>query len=490
MKTGAGLICLSAARPMLRTRSHVRPVRTAPALGVLTALAAAVLTAQTAAAQTPAATILRVRVADSAGVPVPDAEVSVVRGLNEVVVRGTTDAAGRRVLAAPLAAGDYHLVVRKIGMARVDRFFTAGVRDTIAFEVLARRSAQALATVRVIEEEDLRRRSYFIDAEEIARHANRLVDATDVVTRLRPDMIYGRGGGHICRRAVEFVWVNGAQIRLDEIDQGIAYEKRIQQLGYATRVPKDGRRVPRSIVPPKGRSAINAHVLSVLASIRPEHVAEMRGTDCSDFSVGRPSSESAVFVVLKPGVAFEPGKGTFVPKASTAALVEVAPAPAADAAPLAPYRLRIIGVFDDETGKPVEGVEVVDARTGWKVRTTDTGTATLSFLGEGANTVRLVHPAYRAVELPVTIAPADTVPITTTLTRTPSRSPGSAWWRASSCAPLLDTPRAPRQDARHPPEPGDPDAPHPPPSPRARAAPRRGGLRARAAEHDPAAPPP
>jgi hypothetical protein len=387
-------------------------------LAAVAALAAAAAVAPLSA-QTAARTVVRVRVADSAGVAVPDAEVAVVRGLNDVVVRGTTDSAGRRVLAAPLAPGDYHLVVRKLGMARVDRFFTAGLRDTLAFEVVARRPAQSLAAVRVVEQEDLRRKSYFIDAEEIARSADRLVDATDIVNRLRPDMIYGRGGGHVCRRAVESVWVNGARIRLVEIDQGIAAEKRIQTLSYRVRVPKDGKRVPRAIIPPKGRVAMNAHVLSVLASIRPEHVAEMRGTDCFDFSVGRASSESAVFVVLKPGVDYDPGIGSYVPKAATAALVEAAPAPAAEAAPLAPHRLRIIGVFDDATGKPVEGVEVVDARTGWKTRTTDTGTASLSFLGEGANTVRLVHPAYHPVEVPVTIAPGDTVPITRTLTRTP-----------------------------------------------------------------------
>jgi hypothetical protein len=386
---------------------------------VLVALAAAAAAAGAApvAAQTPAATVVRVRVADSSGVPVPDAEVAVVRGLNEVVVRGTTDSAGRRVLAAPLAPGDYHLVVRKIGIARVVRFFSAGPRDTLAFDVVARRPAQTLGAVRVVGQEDLRRKSYFIDAEEIARNADRLVDATDIVTRLRPDMIYGRGGGHNCRRAVESVWVNGALVRLAEIDQGIAYEKRIQRLSYAVRVPKDGKRVQRSFIPPKGRTAIGAHVLSVLASIKPEHVAEMRGTDCADFSVGRASSESAVFVVLKPGVAFDPGLGSYVPEEATTALVEAAGAPAAPAAPPAPYRLRIIGVFDDETGKPVEGVEVVDARTGWKARTTDTGTASLAFLAEGTTTVRLVHPGYRTVEIPVSIAPADTLPITTTLTR-------------------------------------------------------------------------
>ena len=386
-----------------------RTVRRAPALATCLALAGAAAPAA-ARAQTPTtATVVRVHVADSAGVPVPDAEVAIVRGLHDVVARGTTDAGGRRVLSAALPAGDYHVVVRKIGLARVDRFFTAGVRDTLSFDVVAQRTAQALGTVRVVEKEDLRRKSYHIDAEAIADSRQRIVDATDIVTKLRPNMIYGRQGGHVCP-PLAFVWVNGTRIRLAPLDPGIVAEKRIAWEARA-------RRVQKSIIPPKGRAAIPTHALSILASIRPEHVAEMRGTDCADLSLQRPGSTSAVFVVLKPGIAFEPGVGSYVVDAERG----VAPPPPVAASPaaerLAPYRLRLLGVFDEESGTPVDSVDVVDVRTGWKTRTTDTGTASLGFLAEGANTVRLVRPGYRTLELPVTISPADTLPITVVLAK-------------------------------------------------------------------------
>ncbi len=45
-------------------------------------------------------------------------------------------------------------------------------------------------------------------------------------------------------------------------------------------------------------------------------------------------------------------------------------------APLAPYRARLLGVFNAQTGDPIEGAEVLDVLSKTKALTTATGTVT------------------------------------------------------------------------------------------------------------------
>jgi hypothetical protein len=49
-----------------------------------------------------------------------------------------------------------------------------------------------------------------------------------------------------------------------------------------------------------------------LYEIEPEHIAEMRFRDCFDTTVPDVGGMNALFVVLKPGVVYEPGVGSFV----------------------------------------------------------------------------------------------------------------------------------------------------------------------------------
>jgi hypothetical protein len=85
---------------------------------------------------------------------------------------------------------------------------------------------------------------------------------------------------------------------------------------------------------------------------------------------------------------------------------------AQDASVLPAYRLRLIGVYDDRTGDPIEAADIVDVLSGNVVRTTSTGTATLAFLPEGGGLVRIRKIGFEPQTMMVSIAPGDTVPLT------------------------------------------------------------------------------
>ena len=255
-------------------------------------------------------TVVRLRVTDSTRAPVAGAEVSLVRGLADAITRGTTDADGRLALTVRQSEDDdYEVVVRKMGYLRGDRFFPGSGRDTVALQVVLARVLHGLETVTITEEADLRRRAYFIDADAIASSAHPLFNALDVINKLRPDMVWGLAGrqqtvassvtssGRRTARTSRFgeppaasdVWVNG---------QRIVYVPR-DEMTFARRnsgVTKD----------------LPLQVQYILSEIRPEHIAEMRYADPADMTVGKTHSNNALFIVLKPGVGYAPGNGSFV----------------------------------------------------------------------------------------------------------------------------------------------------------------------------------
>jgi hypothetical protein len=51
---------------------------------------------------------------------------------------------------------------------------------------------------------------------------------------------------------------------------------------------------------------------SVLASIRSEHLAEVRYVNCWDTSMSGLGTNNAIYIVLKPGIAWDWGRGSHV----------------------------------------------------------------------------------------------------------------------------------------------------------------------------------
>jgi hypothetical protein len=90
---------------------------------------------------------------------------------------------------------------------------------------------------------------------------------------------------------------------------------------------------------------------------------------------------------------------------------------------VASYRARVVGVFDFNTGAPIEGAEVVDMMSGTVAVTTRTGTVSLAFLPDGGSTIRIRKVGYAPISQFVAISPADTVPLTLMMTPTTTMLP-------------------------------------------------------------------
>ena len=81
-------------------------------------------------------------------------------------------------------------------------------------------------------------------------------------------------------------------------------------------------------------------------------------------------------------------------------------------APLPAYRGRILGVFDANTGEPIEGAQVTDVLSKMSSLTTKTGTVSLIFLPDSGSIVRVQKVGYQPATMVVKISPEDTVPLT------------------------------------------------------------------------------
>lgn len=274
------------------TRRTARPL--AATLGILVVASTALGAQPTDARRTPA--VVRVQVADSSGVPVADADLSLMRGLRTVVATGRTDASGHHEFIVDLDSTEYSVVARRIGYTRGDRVFAVG--GTAVNVPITMGLARTVLPGVTVATDNARHESYYIDADQIAASTVELHDGLDIVQRLRPDMIISRSGAWGGRArygcaSLTHVWVNGRRY-----DNGFT----IVSPAAAIRAKGAGNRPAR----------MGTGNMTTLMEIAPEHIAEMYYRDCFDTNEQRYGATDALFIVLKPGVAYRPGRGTVV----------------------------------------------------------------------------------------------------------------------------------------------------------------------------------
>lgn len=271
---------------------HLRSVSLALVATVMVAAAAG---AQATDVRRPPS-LIRVHVTDSAGAPVPDAEVALMRGLKQVLASARTNATGDHEFLVELDSTDYSVVARKIGYTRGDRFIAVERAAVNAHVVMKVIPANALPTVTVLVE-DLKRKSYHIDADDIAATDVPVRDALEIVYRLRPEMLVSRSGSWSGRVSVcpplSNVWVNGRRYPGGFVIVDPMVTARMRSAG-------------------RGIQRVGMGNLTILSEIAPEHVSEMNYRDCFENTMKRVGANNALFIVLKPGVDYRPGSGSYV----------------------------------------------------------------------------------------------------------------------------------------------------------------------------------
>ncbi len=265
-------------------RVGVTPADTAPITVTMTKVSTSAMPHPTA----PERIVADIRTAD--GKPVDNADVSAVRGRDTVVARARTDSAGRASLAFDSSATAYDVVVRKPGYVRADRYVALSTADSEHVTIVVEPIAVQLAGVQVTAERSIRYQRLYIDADSIAASPRPIIDATDIIARLRPDMTFGLGGRGFCP-PVQHLWVNGEEVFLGQVTMDEVAIRRAQG-NYATRY-------------------VPLFIISALARIQSEHIATMHADDCMDLTLGKDRA-SAIVITLKPGISYDPARGSYV----------------------------------------------------------------------------------------------------------------------------------------------------------------------------------
>lgn len=358
---------------------------------------------------------VRVRVVDSAGALVPGADVAIVSGVNAILASATSDVTNSRALRFTTKESSYQIVVRKLGYARASRFVSVTSSDTALVDIVLVKSAAQLAAVNVTGEVSKKRQRTFVDADAIAATNRTLYDAIDVIEKLRPGMTLEPPDITGTCVSAKNLWVNGLRVAVSDVAP-----QKPRVAGQRPAVPTA--RVGHAL------ASASDDMVYLLSRIKPEHIASIDYHDCTDMSVGKIGSESALFIILKDGIGYQNGRGSYVlpPVERNSALAM--PRPAANvvtrsldldgrAAPLPAYRSRILGVYDADSGDALEGVDVRDVKSGTGMLTSTTGTVSLVFLPDAGGRVVLTKPGFRPDTMIVRISPADTIPVTAVLSR-------------------------------------------------------------------------
>lgn len=253
-----------------------------------------------------------VQVVDSVGSPVMGANVAVRLRNGPTIAQAVTDKNGTVTVAILRNAVIPEVFVRHVGFRPYSQVLPLPLDDSNTVHVMLVGLSATLDTVKVNARESLWHRTYYIDSTAIAQSPRLVQDGWDILKKLRPEIAFGRDPWDNCP-AVQNVFINGKWI----VPQWISLDPVVVARETPPPPPPDLSRtgggvgrghVSKPITPPS-MVAIN-----VMALIKPEHIAELSYRDCRDKEIAGSHSRNAVFVILKPGIGFDPAQGSYVVK--------------------------------------------------------------------------------------------------------------------------------------------------------------------------------
>lgn len=234
-----------------------------------------------------------VRVRDETNRAVSGADVMFVQGAGGAFVAGRTDTTGTyQLLDADSLPLPVSVVARKLGYAPT-RATLSDVRADGADVLLTLRPTAALDTIRI--NATMRGKNYVLGKAEILGSTRTIRDALEALEKLRPEMLGDQG--RCPSDPVTNVWINGRRVFFKVSSAAPA---RMRKRG-AYRVSADPR-----------QSGGELAVQKVLASIKPEHLSEIRYVNCWDITTAGIGTNNAIYITLLPGFTWDMSRGSHV----------------------------------------------------------------------------------------------------------------------------------------------------------------------------------
>lgn len=242
-------------------------------------------------AQVTGTAIVRVHVKRADGSALPETDLIINRDRVGAILIGRSDSSGNYVFVVELQTGRYSVQARRIGFRPATAALQLKDGETVLIDMeLQAASPTELAAVRV----EGANPNYYVGSAEIAASSRPVRDAYEALQKLRPYMLHDSDR---CRNdPVDHVWING---------------RRVLFMARNTPVLLTRPGV-RPTVGSRRRGSGSLAVADVLASVQGDHIAEIRLRNCWDRSLSDVGTNNALFVVLKPGVAYDWRRGSYV----------------------------------------------------------------------------------------------------------------------------------------------------------------------------------
>ena len=323
--------------------------------------------AHAADAQSP--TAVRVTVADTLGLPVSGMAVRLMSD-STVVRSGRTTSDGSYRFVVDSAYAGLDLAVQKVGYVSTRRRVVPMRGATIDVSVLVTPIATILDSVHINAHRTADDIVPVIDADEIARSGRNLTGIFGLIGKLRPRLTFltPRRAARPCLESQTRYYINEQWVNPTQYD--------------------------------------------ALSDFPADKIAYVQFVDCFDRALEDDDHPGArhVYVTLKPNVHYSPARGVQI---DSAAFADAGKPDSGKALRVA--RGKLIGVYDEVSGDPIDGVEVKDIATGMSVHTTVTGTAALFFARTDATMLGLSKLGYRPMTMMIGDPWSDSIPITVTL---------------------------------------------------------------------------